>query len=95
MYKTHDLSSTFLGVDAIQGWPDVYGRSRHSPHGDLLGVLEIAMSDQMICPACLKLLDVHTKDNVTYECTACGAELEPDAETLIELLPLDPPANPL
>jgi hypothetical protein len=45
-------------------------------------------NQQEICPACLKPLNVDTKDSITYECLNCGAELEPDVNTLIDLLPL-------
>lgn len=42
------------------------------------------------CPACLKPLVVDTKDQLTYICMNCEARLEPDAETLIDLLETKP-----
>lgn len=44
-------------------------------------------SAQAPCPVCGKPLNVTTKDNVVYIAECCGAELEPDALTLIDLLP--------
>lgn len=47
------------------------------------------------CPACLKPLVLDTKDKVHYFCTACGADLEMDAETWIELMEVKPKVKPL